>query len=252
MSGQTFVLSNASAPVGVHALTFAKLKNAVKHALGKTTVDSTTDLGDIVNDGVALFYGLHPWTWRETALSVDTVAAQQYVSLPADFAEMSADPQATSGGALLGTLVKSSLDDINQFRATLLSGIAASMRYAVTWKGGTSDDDLPVARLELWPAPTAVITIHGMYRRQLRKLIDDGDVPDVPAHFHQLLKRVVRAHALDEDDQADAAERAWAHVNALLPGMKEADGRADANLGRMRGATASRLEVGYVPQISLE
>jgi hypothetical protein len=251
MAGQTFTMADATDPVGVHVQTFANLKNAVRHALGKTTLDSTTSVDDIVNDGVALFYGLHPWTWRETALSVDTVAAQRYVALPGDFAELATDLQAATGSALLGYLVKSTLDDIVQFRATQLSGIAASMRYAVTW-ASSDDDELPVARLELWPTPSEAITISGIYRRQIRKLVDDGDVPDVPAHFHQLLKRVVRAHALDEDDQADAAERAWAHVNALLPKLQEADGRGDSNLGRMRGATAGRIPLGYVPQISLE
>jgi hypothetical protein len=252
MPGSTFTMSPATPGSGLHHLTLAKMKSIIKQALGKTTFDSTFDTEEIANDSLQIFSSLHPWMWREAALSISTVADQSYALLPTDFAEMATDGHSNED-IIFGNMRKATLDDIVRFRQTTLSGIAASTRYAITCVGGDDDDDLPRYRMEFWPTPSSVFPITGKYRRILRRMTDDSDVPDVPIAYHQLLRRVLRAHAFEEDDQIQAAEAAWTRVNAMLSTAIVADGRTDAALGPMRGAVNSQQDVlRWTPQISLE
>jgi hypothetical protein len=245
-------MSSGSAGSGLHGLTLAKMKTIVKQALGKTSFDSTFDLREVCNDALQLLVTAHAWTWREAALAVDTVADQAYVNLPTDFAEFVTDAH-SSEDVIFGNMGKANLDDITRWRTTQLSGVASSTRYALTVVGGTTESDAPRYRLELWPTPNQVFPITGRYRRVIRKLVNDADVPDVPVAFHQLLRRILRAHAFEEDDQADAASRAWQRVNEMLPTLINLDGGAETNLGRMRGATAMQSElVRWTPNISIE
>jgi len=250
MPGETFTMDDAQSGGGLHVLDLAALKKIVQYALGKTTLDNSASLTDLVNDALAGFATLAPWQWRQKALSVSTAADQQYVELPADFAEMATEIH-VSDQTQLGDLVKSDLDEIARLRASTLSGIAASMRYAITYVPSEEDDETPTARLELWPTPNGVMALSGVYRRVIRKLVDESDVPDVPQQFHQLLRRYVRAHALEEDDQVDAAERAWKKFNDLMPAALSADGRLDANLGKIKGAVSQADLVRWVPNITL-
>lgn len=226
-------LDPADSPVALHHLTLGGMKSIVKQALGKTTYDADFDIAAICNDAVALLAHLHPWNWRHKAFSVNTVADQPYVTLPADFAELVTDATGTTG--IFPSMIRSSLTDIAMYRASTLAGGVAATLYAINYVPAEEADALPTVRFEMWPAPTTIFPITGTYRRVINSMASDDDVPDVPVQFHQLLRRILRAHAFEEDDQTADAARAWDAVNALLPTAQMADGRLDSNLGQMRG-----------------
>jgi hypothetical protein len=42
-------------------------------------------------------------------------------------------------------------------------------------------------RIVFWPTPDAAYTVRGVYRRAPQRLVADGDVPEMPEEFHDLI-----------------------------------------------------------------
>jgi len=219
--------------MALHSYTFAELKAAVTHALGKSPDSSLTSEGEIVNDALADFVNLHPWSWRRKASSLNLTADQNYVALPSDFAALDAIQMACTSGCLHPTSLQQIIDGRS---STLAVPISGTYWYAVAWTGQTSATASPTARLELWPTPAATVAsaITLSYFRIIPALSGATDLPDMPPHFHRALKAFVRAHALEEDGQPEAVDAMAKAMSLIQPLMRE-DGTIQASLGMPRG-----------------
>lgn len=174
--------------MAVHSYSFLDLKTAVLAAAGTTTLASTLDTGDIVNDALVYLSGLREWRWLRSALTLNVTADQNYVPLPADFGQMQALSGASGSYAAVRWIDVEELIWLRQYASQTADGVQA---VAVSWTSQTSASVLPLGRLEIYPTPSANETgaLTGLYTKLVRKLEQDTDVPNVPGYCHPPLKR---------------------------------------------------------------
>lgn len=218
------------------ALTFADLQAACAHATGIATPETGSSWAMVVSDALTYLQNAHTWKWLNTVLSLDFVAAQNYVALPADFLQIKA---IRSGTTTRRRVIQTNLDEIALFRQ--IATTAGLVCYvAVSETGQVSGSVVPVPRLELYPTPGSneVGALQGVYVRQLTQ---SGTVPDVPAHFCPILKSITRAIAKDTENQDSSAE--WALVERALTPAIQRDGLSQPNYGPMRGTVRGSGDV---------
>lgn len=77
----------------------------------------------------------------------------------------------------------------------------------------------PAGRLRLGPTPDGAYTVRGEYRKAPQELAENGDVPEMPARFHELIvDRGLEYVGTDDESMAQLpfwSERARAKMSAL-------------------------------------
>lgn len=226
-------MNPSNAPGGPGLLTLADLRKEVHDAVGKTTIDWQRGVDAPINDALQLLVTEHPWTWALAAATLATVADQNYVLLPEDFAVLHT-LRPVSG---VYSCVPTSWDQILLGRASAPGGIGTgTLQYAARWGRQAGSQDLPRAQLELWPTPAGVSSFALVYRRLMPTLADADAVPDLPVQHHQLLRQLVRAEALRYDDQTEQAQREMLVYSGMLADHKALDGQLQQPGGRLQGA----------------
>lgn len=111
------------------------------------------------------------------------------------------------------------------------------LREARRYGSGIGDPARPIewgvhpdGRLLLWPTPDAAYTLRGVYRRGHQRLVADGDVPEMPEDYHDLIWLGALAKIALFDEAAQIAP-AYANIyrgmmldlcNAQLPEIERA------------------------------
>lgn len=218
--------------MALQTYTLEQLTTAAQHALGKTAA-TRVDLTQSINDALTRFCSMRLWGWLISPLSLDLVADQNYVLLPADFAQL----RNIGLTGTLGYLQAATHHQIVEWRTWTPTVPVPCYRYAVSWRTQANRLSPPRAQLELYPTPSAASSaaLTGFYQRIVDVLKDEQDIPDIPPQYHTILKAFVRAHVLEEDGRPEAdAERA--RVDRLIVAQIEQDGMVQPNLGPMVGA----------------
>jgi hypothetical protein len=206
-------------PADTYSLTFAQLKLAARHAIGKSVdAGQLQDNGRIVNESLQRLVKAHNWSWRHKVVFLDSLADSHYLeALPADYDGAvtihvkggSTDPQA--------------LNEIKPIYASQRERDHGTYRYVEdnnAQSGGSFE-----ATKSIWvvPKPPSAVTDWAMlvYLRRCKAMSADTDRPDIPWQLSALLKQMVRAQALMEDrpgtPEAQAEEeKAVAMLNACI------------------------------------
>lgn len=123
-----------------------------------------------------------------------------HVNLPSDFEKMLS--LAPSSQTIAWT--QGHIDEINQLRQNSFAGFG--YMYDIGYSPQASVTASPLARLELFPVPSAAATdvARMIYLRTIDNLANGTDVPDVPVHLHPVLKQICREFATSDEDQDDA------------------------------------------------
>lgn len=218
--------------------TFARYKAEVVHALGNPdTTSLPIAAADIVNDAVEHISAMHTWSWLSTGqISLNITGGQSYVLLPTDF-DTPIALEHTNGFAR--QMIPTTWQDLLQRRQQAIQDWAWSYWYVINTgnvTAGSEDAGLAASRLELYPTPqdTLANAIQIVYRRKLRRMVADNDVPEWPSYMDRLCSLLARAFATtDYDDNPEAAYTA--EFSALLTTCIETDGLAQGSLGTPRG-----------------
>lgn len=226
--------------------TFADYKGEVLYVLGLEG-DEDAQLDEhkserVVNDAIEFIADLHSWSWLETGQqSLDVVADQDYIELPADFGSLVAIEHVDGYARVMipttwAQLLKMRQDSINDW--------SRSYWYVINLgnvETGQEDAGLSLPTLNLYPTPSENVTggIQIVYRRFLRRLVNDDDRPQWPAYMDRFLSLVARGFArLDHDEEAISPEMAQAQQ--MLPALLERDGERRPSRGVMRGGLFPR------------
>lgn len=221
--------------------TLSDLTKAVVHVLGGQP-DSNLSTTQIVNGALNNLANHAPWTWRQKALSVPSVANQSYINLPTDFQEFLTVKRA--GDTTCGMVESVTIDRIIEARqsgATTLAAGGAGLFYCLNFTPQTSVTAEPTPIVELYPTPTSLINpfLVGVYLRQIPKLSGSTDLPDIPSTFHELLLWWCRAYAVAYETGQFGADAQM--VSNLLAECERLDGRSQGHVGRMRGGLATSI-----------
>ncbi len=224
------------------SLTLTQLTAAALHATGKTAgLDTGNNVTDLINQAIQYLANFTSWSWRNKVLSLDFVSGQAYVALPADFSEL---VLLRGGSVSRRTMVPVSLDTIQLYRQSIASTSSGQSvtYYAYTSTPQASATAAPIARLELFPTPTASETAAavGVYQRLIPALSSGTDVPDLDPSMLPVVMLAVRGYAkmFETPEQANP-ELEMAHK--MLGDLKTRD-------GMKQGTCVGRL-IGTVQQI---
>lgn len=186
-------------------LTYGDLRNHVLLSIGgrpSTAAGQTVAQrqAEIVNQaGEHLF--THPWLFRQQVVQMSTVAAQAYVLLPADFAEITAIWKNDQSVWLC------SQEEVETARSARFPDF--TLRAYVNTVLPTTAVPNPQARLELYPTPSSSETnvLRVMYRTEWTRVSSataDATVISIPAWCETVMVSYVRAIAESyEDGQLD-------------------------------------------------
>jgi hypothetical protein len=211
--------------------TALQLQGAAQHAAAKTSFGSGNSPILVVNAAIEHLVSAHDWTWRKKIASLNTVSAQIFVDLPADFGELVALRGQTTPYHTK-RFRKVSEDDLILIRqrATEIAAnarAASTVFYCVTGKAQASVTVAGTYQLDIHPSPGAVTNaFYLVYRRLAPTVSGDTDVVDIPAAFHDLLKQCVRAFAVGrEAGTSPAAAAEWGLFDRMLASRIEMDKR---------------------------
>lgn len=223
--------------------TFADYKAAIVHALGAEPSSGETS-GEIVNDALQELCSMRSWRWRRGGpVSLDFVANQSYIELPQDFGE---EEVITYPGSVAKQMIRVTMAELEKMRATTAQPVGFSYYYAIN--SGSLDDSareegLTVNLIELYPTPTADVTdaITLTYLRNVDRLEDDADVPQIPPWMDFSLDLLCRAMAktLEDDDPSNAFQVAF---EKKVPQLFRRDSATQSRLGVMKGGLYPRSE----------
>ncbi len=224
---------------------FSALKAAATHAIGRTP-DTGVSAAIIANRAYDFLQNQHNWQWLQRPLSVNFVADQSYIALPADFKSLAPGIPLAGPANAFRRVIPSSVEEIIRLRQ--MTGIAiADLYIALSWTPPVSDTTLPIARLEVYPTPAASESgaLLGMYIRTLDALSGDTDVPKIPAYMQSLLWKLCRcgAHSTEEPSDPETAIE-WGEAIADLRRAINDDGQAQSRIGEMRGAVSPNVSRG--------
>lgn len=219
-----------------NSVTLSDLTKAVTHVLGGAP-DQNVTATEIVNDALSMLVHMAPWRWRQKALSLNSVNAQNFINLPADFEELVVIKKLNDTTNLVEAV---SLDKIFEARQTGSLTLAAGLWYCLDWTPQASVTVEPTAILQLYPTPTSSTTgyLVGTYLRQIPKLANGTDAPDIPSAYHSLLKQWCRAWAVQYETGQRGAD--WQTFIDMLPVAERMDGRSPGYIGTYRGGLNAR------------
>jgi len=154
--------------------TFASYKAQVLHALGNPD-EAEMDIspGAIVNDALEHIAAMHEWRWLTTnQATLDLVADQPYVELPADFGTLTAIEH---DNAWSRQMVPTTWANLLALRKDPVTSWTSGYFYVIQTgnvEEGDEDAGLSLPTLELHPTPADDLAdaISIVYRRVLRRL----------------------------------------------------------------------------------
>lgn len=221
--------------------TYADYKNAVIHALG-AEMSTGESSAEIVNDALEQLCSMRAWMWRRGGpVTLSLVADQNYIELPQDFGE---EEHTTYPGSVNKLMIRVTMAEIQMLRANNSQPTGFTFYYAIN--SGSLDEDnreegLTVNTLEVFPTPTASVAdaITLSYFRNVDRLEDDTDVPQIPPWMDYALDLLCRAMAktLEDDDAASAAQKAF---DKIVPDLIRRDAGTQRRMGVMRGGLFPR------------
>jgi len=222
-----------------YKLTFAQLKAEYEHAISGTP-DSRISSARGVNDALEYLWTLHRWSWRKKITTLDLVADQEYVDLPADFGEL---VNLYGADSLAGTgFQKADLDRVALARTFPTLPAASSFLYAIAAASQATAADVPVQRLELGPTPSESLSdaVVLVYNSLPPELSGDTDVPAVPYGFYSVLRRLVRAIAVS--DTVQQAGHDWELFSRQIRDYIAADTFSNTTSGGVIGCLGSQVD----------
>lgn len=192
----------------------ASESGTIEGTLPTTVTGQTKRLGKIVrwtNDAWRAIQNAHAsWKWMRSDFSGSTVAAQRLytgaqMGISTRFAEWintgNADTETRYSSYLAATGVADEgqlqFVDWDTFYSRCMRGTQTNGRpifFSVS----------PDNQLALHPIPDAVYTIRGPYRKDVQDLTADGDIPEMPVRFHDVIMDVALASMLTIHDEAQA------------------------------------------------
>lgn len=164
-----------------------------------------------------------------------------YVNLPADFGELVAMHYP---GSFARNMVPTTLEQILWYRSNPITSVSFTYYYAINSGRGpispqTSPDPmtgLSAPRIELYPAPDASVSdaIAIAYRRELKELGNDNDIPLVPEWLDYPLELLCRSFAmtLEDDNPNNSAQQMF---ERLWPTLVRRDCMTQSRRGPMKG-----------------
>lgn len=157
-----------------------------------------------------------------------------YAPLPSDYGE---EISTTYPNSFARRMIRTTIEGIAELRAAPIQHFGHTFYYAITSGQSSSPAaGIDTPRIELYPTPTAdvlnAITI--VYRRNIARLTNAGDIPQIPTWMDYAFDLLCRSFAMTlEDDNPDNA--AQQKFNSLLPDLKERDSVTQRRLGIMTG-----------------
>ena len=190
--------------------TFASYKTQVLHALGNPdTASLGITAGDIVNDALEHIATMHDWQWTSTGeAQLDITIDQDYVELPADYGTLIALEHNESW---TDQMIPVTWQTLLWFRNYPITSWTSGFFYTINTgnvETGSEEVGLSLPTINLYPTPSATESgaIKIVYRRFLRRLVDDTDRPQWPAYMDRPASLLARAFAsTDYDDDPQSA-----------------------------------------------
>jgi len=221
--------------------TFAEYKSEVLHALGNPdSADLDITVENIVNDALEHIAAMHEWNWLsvgQTELGV--TADQNYVTLPADFGTMVAIEHNQGWASHFTPVSWAELLWLRQHPITEWTG---GYFYTInTGNSATPASGLDAPTLELFPTPSATDAqaVQLVYRRFLRRMTTDTDVPQWPPYMDRPLSLLARSFAsVDYDDDPQSAYTV--QFSAMIQDCMSKDGLSKPSFGVPCGAVGMR------------
>lgn len=209
----------------------------IKHTLRRDTSSQIAPLS-IINEAGHQFCNMHPWKWLERfSSSLDYVASQTYVSLPADCGEVLA-LYATSTNVSQFEMV--SFQELLRLRSVGTTVVTGTTYGALAYPAFTTAAEPAAVRLEVFPTPSAsdAGALSIFYRAIWVDASPETDYLDVLPWMIPLYKQVLRAYArgVEEEDVASMSERLAAiQLGPVFKAACERDGRVQPSYGTMTG-----------------
>lgn len=229
-------------------LTYGDLKNHVLLAIGgrPSTASGQTVAqrqAEIVNiSGEHLF--THPWKFRESTTTVNTVVSQAYVALPSDFAEL------TQVWKQDKPLWIQSPEEVETARQTNFPDL--TWRAYVKTIVPTQAAPTQSYRLELYPTPTSIEALKVLYRTGWTSVASDtadSTVISIPKHVEATLISYVRAVAESYEDGGQSQRFAEIEAGPIFGAAKQKDGMVQNHFGQVQPnlwRTSTRNGPGFV------
>lgn len=212
-------------------LTYLDLKNHALLAIGgrPSTASGQTvaqRYAEIVNTaGEHLFS--HQWKFRETYSNLTTVAAQSYLSLPADF----------------GELITAWLDNASirictpaDVEAARLNQVSDSVTWSYVRTIVPTNSTAQSSRLELYPTPVSALTLKVLYRtawQGVSSSTSDTEVIQIPKHVEATMIAYVRAVAEAYEDGQQSQRFAEIEAGPIFGAAKQKDGMVQSHFGQI-------------------
>jgi hypothetical protein len=188
--------------------TFAQLKSAAEHALGGNP-DARISKGLIVNRAINHLVNAHSWPWLEVITTLNYVADENTILLPADFGELIR----IQGYAARYSAINEVTPDILLNQKTYGGDAGGTLWLVYTLGIAPQTDTTAAPRYQLLLAPTPAASLTDALWCYYRKLIptftvddsssaDNAKVAPIPAGQHDTLYQLVRAFAkaMEDDD----------------------------------------------------
>lgn len=224
------------------ALTFTQLKAIARHELGGATAathtDADTTAGVYVNLAGRYLVSMHRWnSLIRPPADLDFTAAQEFVALPSDFGELEGiAPNENQYG--FGLVTPAALAELRG-HDTSWDG---TFYGAVVQPGQTQATSAPaVARLELWPTPSANLSdaLRITYRAGWTELSHASAVANLPEFFEPLLVEVIRAYAKGQEEGDTGGRLAAVELSPIFRRTKERDDQIQDEYGPIRNGAAA-------------
>lgn len=216
-------------------ITKDQLEDQVTRVLGEDS-DPRFDVDQIINQAGRYLFSMWSWGWRSRPpVTLDLVADQTYVLLPADFGFGEITSVNMTDNVSFGAEL-TSVDDITWLRGTSIN--APNYYYlALVYPDQNAIAEEPErARLEVYPTPSGSSpgSLQVGYRAGWVELSADHAAANIPNAFDFLLAALVRAmsHQYQDDNPAyvDGLEQ-----SAMVQRLKERDAASQSNSGQMIG-----------------
>lgn len=230
--------------------TWQDIIDSVAHKLGATP-DPSMSVYRVINHAGRILFQMHPWRWLGAVATLDAVAAQPYLVLPADFGTLK--QAVIPAGGLLNELVTITLAEYMDLLKTTTTPTGCVW---ICWDGWTppASDALPTPpdinvrptrRALVYPTPTsnAEWSILCHYRRRWVDVsaasITPTASPPMPTEWDRLFELIVRECAMQLHEEQPSID--GESIAAELARLKEYEGATPADLGPIRGGVRQRV-----------
>jgi len=219
--------------------TFLDYRKEVQHEIGLESGSSTgeLDVNLVINDALEHIAAMHEWNWLSTGQNtLDIVADQAFVILPADFGTLNAIEH---DEGFTREMIPTSWSNLLRLRQGSIQEWSRSYWYVVQTgnvESGSEEKGLDLPTIELYPTPAESQddAIKIVYRRFLRRLKDDDDFPMWPGYMDRALSLLARA-MWNTDWENEPQSAVMIQFQQLLPDLKVKDGLDRRSFGVQRG-----------------